>query len=411
MSTTAQSPHGEAPDFLVLWQGDGVINERDLITCPLGQFMSKGVQVGDRVELTTAEGASYSTVVLQVESEESLTVGEVAREPLVAPGGSTVLPTVKVSRLVKEPCPICREAGEVAATDHFHCMWCRTKRVPDERVANCPTCIAEMRAKLIQSNQVVERFEVLRGKRTIVLHGRSVSESDSIQEVQDQSIILNPKLSMFFYSEDAAKLALAYALDDDGTGKNPAMLVQEGTPTEATVRLPIMIKHFRGMNDAYYKAILRCLHRLDTLIEDACIERIEDPSTDEDILELAEQLATSIEEVTGEVSIFGGRETLVFAAPSRELVDEANAFAEQFIQANQGKCLKGRERFIYGLARFVAYFRADSKAIYGSDSGFNERIAYVMSLPMPLYYLYLSAAGVWQRRLNRASEVTTLGNS
>jgi len=394
-----------------LWSGEGVLDDKDRLTCPLARFVTLGVVPGDLVDLKSTSGNGL-VKVLQVEGEETLTIEDL-NEALSYTGTTEGPFEVKVQRIIDKPCPMCQKLGRPKESDHLHCVRCQAERPLNDKGGHCQACIKWARQELVQHLRFEMEFPLFRGKVKVKLHARSVTECDSMQEWQDRMLLDNPKLSTNFVLENSAKAALAIALDDDGYGAKPSDLVNEGTPDDPYVRLPIMMKHFKGMSDAYYKALLTSLHRLDTLVEDACVYKIDAKYTEEQLMELAERLALKRpdEEVTGAITLFDGLEVLTFRVASTEEIEEAEQFTEAFIQGNRGKMLDGRGVFVKALARLACIFMEDSKAGFDGSTPFAEKLGYLMTLPMPLYYLYLAAGRIWMQRVREASEPEVLGNS
>lgn len=413
-----------------IWEGQGSVEVKDTLRCPLGRFLTLGVRPGDTVlvALQSKPGEVEATTVIQVDSEDSLFVratpltGAWAQDEA---GGSTVGPReliVAVQRELTSVCPVCAKGGHVSEANHVHCPRCKTKRKlvmsddgktweTEDGKSHCEECVTKVREQLIKSNDYVESMTIFGGKRTVTVHARTVRECDYMQEWQDRMIIEQPQATTQWVLDESARMALGLALDDDGAQTCPRSLVPEGEHDDPYIRLPLISRHFKNYNSAVYRAMLQALDRLDSLIEDACADRITDDQDDQAILELADALATSDTEVVGNVTIWGGLEMLRFAAPSQADLDEANAFAEAMIQANKGRILDGRSRFLIALARLAAGFRGDGKRSFDEHDDFNDRLNYLFGIPMPMYYLYIQAGNVFNRRVAKASELEVLGNS
>ena len=410
--------------LVTLWEGQGIINVKDTVFAPLGRFVSAGVQTGDTVILKDVADPAVveTTEVIQVDGEDRLFVKP---NPLTATSyqmadGTTVTTgtrelMVQVVRPVAKPCPVCKADGVVAESDHLHCPRCKAHKPVDEKGlpadgrTHCIDCVQRAREMLAKSNHFQETVPMFGGKLPVTVHARTVQECDFMQEWQDRLIIETPQATTQWVLDESSRAALALGLDDDGKGNCPRNMVA-GTTDDPSVRIPLICRMFKDYNAGVYRAMLAALDRLDSLVEDACVYRIEEEPTEEELLVLADALATSEGEVRGTVSIWDGLEVITFAAPSQSELDEANSFAEAIIQANKGKILDGRARFLITLARLAANFRGDSKQHFDEEATFDERLNYLFTLPMPMYYLYIHAGNAFNKRVARASELDVLGN-
>jgi hypothetical protein len=320
---------------------------------------------------------------------------------------------VILSRVLDDPCPVCDEAEAPRELDHVHCPGCNAVVVFNSAgIINCQACIDKMIDRLAVGVHIEETVPIFGGKRTIVIHSRTVGECDEIQEWQDALMSANANLTTQYVLDETKKVAVAVAVDDDGQGAAPrdlcATLPPEATPID---RITVMSKHFKSHPAAYFNAILVQVGKLDSLMEDACKYAIKDVPTETQLMILGEQVAIGPYPVLGKVALWGGKVNLTFTSPSLEALDDANAFAENFIQAHKKRMFEGRAKFIVSMASLAAHFRGDHITRFDEDSTFDERLNYLLTIPMPLYYLYLAGGNVWQLRLNKSSEAEVLKNS
>lgn len=435
-------------DLAILWTGHAVADERDHLVAPDGRFLLKGVRPGDFLTFQASDGSELFATVLQVNTDQLLVYQPSVRPAglsdfpddgrSVGPGGpvgSTDLPSgdaggrteppsadaidippgeyvVRVCRYVKESCPICAKSELVRDIDHMHCAWCQKEIPLKHETVNCPSCIAWMRQRLVKEPVITQEMSLFGGRRKIRLHMMTVMESDQVQEYQEGFIIANPMTSTGWVFEETRKAQIALMLDDVGDGEGPRSLLvedpmrvaQDGGETQ------VLVKFFKGMNQGLYRAIVSTCMMLEALVTEAARCKINDELADDELLALAEECATNIEPVYGMISIFDGTEALGFVDPTVEMIEEADNWTEEFKQRNQNRMLEGRYNFIKAMSRLAASFRRDSKASFGPDSTHKQRLGYLMKLPHPYYYTYLTAANVFQRRIAKASEVQVLGN-
>ena len=400
-----------------MWRGEGVSDDRDVLLCPAARFIVAGVRRGDVLDMSRGE-VSVRAAVIQVVGEESLMFQVLGRpnESEQSSGLSDMPPgevTVVLSRVLEDPCQTCDKLFAPREQDHIHCPGCNAV-VPfnPAGIINCPACIEGMIQRLIGGVHVENTVPIFNGKRTITIHAKTVGESDEIQEWQDAVMSANKNFTTQYILDETKKAAVAIAVNDDGHGKSPrdlcATLPPEATPID---RITVMMKHFKSFPAAYFNAVMVQVGQLDALLEDACKYAIKDEPSEEELMVLGEQVAIGPYPVLGRVSLWDGKVQITFTSPSLEAIDDANAFAENFIQAHKSRMFEGRAKFIVSFARLVAHFRGDHMTRFGEDSTFDERLDYLMSIPMSLYYLYLAAGNVWQHRLNKSSETSILGKS
>lgn len=385
-----------------LWEGEGLIEkDNDVLTCTLARFVLTGVKSGDLVGLTS-DGEERLYRILQAPNDDQLQYDGDVKAGVYK---------VRVLREVNEPCEVCKKLGHLKEATHLHCNTCRAEvAINDERRVNCIKCILEMRKRLARGGSIVTSMSLFGGKKTIVIHARTVAEGDQIQEFQDRMIKQNPDMTLGFVLDESRKAAVAMSLDNDGDGRSPRDMIVKPGEVQAADQVAIMMKHFRGMSAPYYNAIHSAVGMHDSLLDDACRDRVNDDVTEDDLLRLSEDLALNRQPTEGTVSVWGDEITLIFAAPSTDDIDDGNAFAENFIRSSRETILDVRAKFIVALARLAVYFRGDNTVRFDSDSTFEERINHLLALPINLFYVYQDACLVWQRRLARASEVEVLGN-
>lgn len=397
-----------------IWDGDGVTDDRDVLTCPMARFTLIGARRGDVVELTRGN-ITVRCAVLKVMSDESLVFQSIDRtqESEQSPGIASIPPGdvgVVLTRRVEKPCAQCPK-GSPRELDHLHCAGCNTVVEYNESgIVNCDECINSMIAQLCMSTHVSREVPLFKGKKTISIHARTVSECDSIQEWQDSIIIDNRTISTQYVLDESKKASVAFAVDDDGNGNNPRQLLDEADKDiKPAERVNLMMKHFKGHPVAYFNAIMTAVGQLDSVVEDACKYAIKDAPTEEELMLLGEQIAIGPYPVLGKVGVWDDKITLTFTSPMLEAVEDANAFAENFIQAHKDKMLEGRAKYIFGLAMLAVHFRGDHMRQFKEDSTFGDRLNYLLTLPMALYYLYLAAGNIWQHRVHKASGADILG--
>lgn len=425
-------------ELSLLWQGDGELKGDDTLLAPMALFIARGVVPGDAVELTSPAGKQMMVEVLAVSTDDALIVHATPGPDQV----EAVLPvgpvSIRVLRRMDRPCPVCERkgvvkeliaarVGEEVTLTHLHCSWCEAEMSADHGTINCEGCMATVRERLLRDHTDLDQeMKLFGGKRVIKVRPRTVEDGDAIQSFQDAMVLGNPGLSTQYVLNETKKAALALTLEDDGQGKKPSDLV---TATDMTPRQRVLLmgKHFKGMNQGYYNALLSALGRYEALIEDACRYRIDETYPEEELLILSEAIATSPTPVTGTVSLWDGAETLEFVVPTTDQLEEADAMAETIIQENKDHMMEGRAKFIIAWCRTACHFKGDSKVTFKEETtyipgpdgkpvpytvnGLEERMQYIGTLPIALYYLYLSASNVWQRRVARASDVEVVGKS
>ena len=406
---------------MLVAEGEGVLDLKDRLSCSLGRFYTLGARQGDGVRLTTPDGKEAYGRVLQVASDTTLVLDGLPEVGFVSlfGGGDQVFVKAEVLRLVGDTCGVCELAGKTAESDHRHCLMCNAEMAiaPEGAplLANCDDCIKAAREKLLRTNTIARDFSLFGGKLKVSVHSRTIEEGDFIQEWQDQfKRELGGRTTAFFFDE-VAKSALAIVLDNDGEGGRPMAIAPEDMDAKQAV--PLAMKHFKDFPESRYKLTLSCMSRIDKLVEEACFYRIEDKSTKDELMELAEQLATSKAPVTGVVKLWDGLEALTFCDPKKERADEADAFAELIIAnyrqhggPGAQEMSDARKTFTKSVCRLAAKFVGDSKGRFTPETPFQERLTYLMTLPIPLYYLYIAAVNVWDARVVKAGSVEVVGN-
>jgi len=412
---------------MVVTEGEALLDLKDRLVSPTARFHTLGAQAGDLVDLIGPSGQHAAGRILRVVSETTLVIegqpemgfgalfGGDPREDGV---GDEIVVQCTVVRLVAEPCRHCEEQGVPAESDHRHCLSCR-ERIPlarDTRYANCDVCIRGMRARLVAGNAIDQEYAMFNGKLKVKVHARTAEEGDFVQEWQDHfQRELGGRTTAYFLDE-VAKACLAVVLDDDGNGNRP-MAVVEDPDLDAKIAVALAMKFFKDQRESRYKLTLSCMSRLDKLVEEACFYRIVEKDTKQQVEALAEQLCTSTGPVTGEVELWDGMERVTFWDPTKELSDEADGYAETMIAAYLASSRgvlhmsDARKTFTKTVCRLACRFVGDSKVSYQPTGDFKQRLGYLLSLPLPLYYLYMTAANVWDRRVLRAGSPEVVGNS
>lgn len=402
-------------DKVTVWGGEGLVSEKDALECHAARFVAYGITTNDAAYVELIEAAAeeqptrprgVAVAILKVEDETTLILGDV-------PTWLQQVPVkVEIWRWVAQPCVVCKKTNVVRESDHYHCIRCKSEMPLSTKTAHCEKCLDYVRDKLIRANGFTEEVTLFGGRRIARVHAKTVEEGDAIQEWQDAVLKDMPHASIAYMSEASSRMALTLALDDDGFGRSPRQSLTPDGPTTGVDQLLLMSKFFRGMNDGYYKGLLMGLLHVDLLVCEACEETLAEEVKEDEILVLTERLATMSpeEEVTGTVKIFNGKETLLFACPKTDDMDGANGFAEELLQGDRDVITEARGKFLVAVSRLAAHFRGDSKVKFDAESTFSERLTYLMGIPQPLYYLYLSAAGVWQGRIAKAADVGLLGN-
>jgi hypothetical protein len=416
--TLPVNAHNQQSIKLTIWAGEGALSEDDLVTCPLARFRTLGIRSGDIAVLKAMDYDSdiKQTTVLQVEGEDYLRVGSSA---LPGPdGGPAVFPLrvmMGIMREVMDPCPVCQGEGKAEPSDHGHCLQCRVKTPADGQGSHCDACVLLARQALVKSNVFTQESTLLRGKLKAVLKAKTVGDHDKGIEWQDHLLIAGGYDAPSQYVIDlTAKAMLALAIVDDGNGSSPSALVDKEAKLSSGQEIEVMMKAFATMPDAVYRVLLSRMHRIDTLVEDACRGVVIPEPTEEEVLELADRIFTSKgQPIYGRIPLWDGLETVTVVDPPHEALQKADDWASEFIKScrEDGGILEGRARDIAAQAKVAACFRGDSKASFDENSDFMERLAYVQSLPKAVYYLYLNISGHWKTRCFKATEPDTLGNS
>lgn len=409
---------------MVVTEGEALLDTKDRLTSPTARFHTLGVQAGDLAQMVGPSGKQMVGRVLRVVSETTLLVDgqtEGGFGPLFAGAEGDedqALVQLTVVRLVTESCRICEQAGIPSEADHRHCLNCKDK-VPtarDARLANCDKCIGVMRQRLKSGNRIDQAYALFSGKLNVIVHSRTTEEGDFVQEWQDHlQRELGGRTTAFFIDE-VARACLAIVLDDAGDGDRPSALIPS-EDVDPKVAVSLAMKFFKDVPESRYKLTLSCMSRLDKLVEEACFYRIPEKDTPQDLERLAELLCTSKDPVVGAIDLWDGLETVRFWDPSKEISDAADSYGEQMIAAYVANSRglvhmsDARKTFMKTICRLSARFVGDSKQSFDPRADFTARLAYLLTLPIPLYYLYVQAANVWDRRILRAGSPEVVGNS
>lgn len=324
------------------------------------------------------------------------------------------LQEIQIWRNIDEVCPICARAGVPAELDHKHCEFTR-ERLPREYPYSYKQSVRDHATKLLLTTG---RFDtavpLLNGKRVLRVHSTTFSENDAKREWEQSFITEGRDRSMNYYSEQEARVHLAFVLDDDGNGSSPfKALSEEHKRLDSLPRTKLMMDFFKSYPDTLYRVMLEQVRRVDGLVDEVCAEEVVDHFTDKDYLALTEDLLLGNKFVT-EVRIFGGKGKVFFTNASTEDIDKANEWAENIIndirKDNKGVILKLRELDIQTVAKLAAEFRGDNRRQFDDDSEFIDRLSYLMELALPLFYMYVRAGNAWRLRALKAAEVDAVGN-
>lgn len=322
---------------------------------------------------------------------------------------------LQIWRDVNKPCGICARAGLPAESDHKHCDYTRERLPLTYPFAYSAKVRDHAIQTLLTTGKFVAKIPVLAGKRTVTVHSTTFSENDAKREWEQGFLTDAGKdRSVGYYSEQEARIHMAFVLDDDGSGNSPfKALTPEHQQLPSVQRAKLMMDFFKNYSDTYYRVLLEQVRRVDGLIEEVCAEDIHDHYTDEQVLQLTEDMLNNLSFVTT-VNIFGGKGQVLFTNATLDTIGKANEWAENAIndirKDSNGVILKLRELDIQTVAKLAAEFRGDQRTTFDDNSSFDERLLYLMDLPLPLFYMYVRAGNVWRLRALRAGEVDAVGN-
>jgi hypothetical protein len=299
---------------------------------------------------------------------------------------------------------------------HRHCQW-NGSILPDGYIGNySDDARTMMEQMLLATGQARLSFPIARGKKTVRMHVLTFAENDAVREWQDDFLRKNKDASDVVYFEQQTRAHLALALDDDGNGKSPALALANVDVNKFSIfqQLLLRMAHFGQYPDAFYRKLTDISARIDGLAEEVCAQRIDDDISEDDLLQLGEDLVHS-EPVLQAIKVFGGRSELYFTAVNKDVIDAADKWAESIItqirKEQGGDVLTVRENELRSIARFAAEFRGDARVSFDESSTFDERLGYLTELCHPLWNMYLHAGNVWRQRAHRAMGVDTLGKS
>lgn len=405
-----------------VWSGPVQFLTAAVLHAPNANFKFLQIANTDKlILLNTQEGEHTTTITypalecLRVLETDSL---EVRVEPSAVELDSTATQAIELQiwRNIETPCGVCARAGKPAEADHKHCDITRERLPLQYPYAYSMKARDQAIATLIREGAYVAKVPLLNGQRTITIHSTTFMENDAKREWEQVFLTEgNGKdRSLTYYSEQEARLHLAYVLDDDGNGNSPAKsLTPEHQQLPSVQRSKLMMDFFKTYSDTYYRVLLEQVRRVDGLVEEVCAEDLVDHYTAAQMIELTDDILNN-KRFTADVNIFGDKGKVYFTNVTTEDVSNANDWAEKLVaeirKDSNGVILKFRELDILTVAKLAAEFRGDTRKQFSNESKFEERIEYLMMLPQPMFHMYVRAGNLWRLRVLKASEVDAVGN-
>jgi hypothetical protein len=321
---------------------------------------------------------------------------------------------LQIWRTLERACPVCERAGLFEESDHKHCELTRERLSLSYPHAFSPAQRERAMKELLETGAFSMVVPLFNAKRKVAIHSTTFAENDAKREWEQEFIGTAKDYSITYYAEHEARVHAAYALDDDGSGNSPfKALTEDHKNLPSPARTKLMAAFFKDYSDSAYRILLEQIRRMDSLIEEVCAENLADHYTEAELLNLCEDLATNCK-VLSEVRYFNGQGKVFFTNAGMEQVDRAREWADNLTREvrkeNNGMILRPRAQDIETLALLATEFRGDQRQRFTDDSAFEDRVAYLMELPMPLFYLYVRAGNIWRLRTFKAAEPAMVGN-
>jgi hypothetical protein len=400
-----------------VWSGIGQMLDDETLSGVDATFQKHRLEPSDVILLKRAGDPplEFGVQLLRVVTETELQVLPQSGEDLATFVDEPL--EITVMREVNQPCATCVQAGLVAESDHRHCLW-TNQRLHRDHPHYYSDGARQAVVKLLREKGDVEQTVRMGHSRTVTLRCLTYQENDLILEWNDH--LEDKGTNEDLQAQLLGQGRLALALRDDGQGRSPlaSLKPEEGT-LASHARMPLLLSFFKHVPDVYVLSLVAAVGRLEGLVAEVCAEALEDDDlTEDDKLRLCDALITAgptSAPVLGEVKVFDKASPLVFQAQSNEEISRV----AQWIAETQRKLevehsarfTVHRKRNFDALVYLASNFVADERRQFDPrKSTLEERVTYLASLPMPLFYMYVRAASLFRQRCNAATEMSVVGN-
>lgn len=407
---------------IVVYQGMGKLLEGNRLLDPAGMYETTGVLKGDLIELTFEGRDPVVITVAGVLSGQEIVVDGLPQE---LPEERPVNASFSITRAITEPCPIC----VTAPSDHKHCWSCQGKLHKDHKKVNCETCLDEVRERLadLKPNVLLkcapyeETIPVPGTRSSMTVRTKSIEEGDRITEEQEVMLLLNDRPpSPDLLAHDMRMMLMGYAVVEDVNGRKmleslpplrdeqgQVLMEQDPVTGEPTGQakddtVEHRVRFFAAMRRTRYDAMERVVQHFDMRVSEACAVEIKDDITDEELLIVADHLATQDEPYVGIIKALDGKLPLMFSESTTDDAREVKELLDKWRKAQGRDISEFRYDQMSAVVKLASFFRANPHVDFGNDSALEERLQYILSLPTDLYYHYAAASYVFDERLRRA---------
>jgi hypothetical protein len=344
---------------------------------------------------------------LQVAPQSGEDLGQLENEPL----------ELTVLREVQQPCTVCAQAGLVAESDHQHCMW-TNQRLHKDYPYFYSESARQLAVSLLRDKGDAVQSVRMGHNREVTLRCLTYQENDLLLEWADYLTSKNTAEELVAQLLGQGRLALA--LINDGAGRSPLKsLKPEEHAAKSQDRLPLLLSFFKHLPDVYVLSLVAAVGRLEGLVAEVCAEDLNDEDFSQDErLHLCDALITAGPQsppILGEVKLFNKTSPVVFQALSNDETSRVSQWLVEMqrkLEVEQAVTFSvHRKRNFDALVYLAANFVADARKQFDPrKSTLEERVSYLATLPMPLFYMYVRAASLFRQRCNAATEMSVVGN-
>lgn len=393
-------------NFTKIYDGEGLV-EADRLKVEGVNFILSAVMPGDVITIGPAEGDQFTAVVADALDAETLLLDRPLPVNLRHLAGQPV--AFEIGRTV-EQCPEC-EMRE----GHLHCLQCQGAVRLAAKRTHCEACLAGVRQAISADNEYQSDIGLFNGKLVVTFRSRTVEDELTFLAWYTDRMAEFSRPSNFFIASLGEKGRLVQNIAKDKDGKSPKDFIkrsanpEEGlTPAE---EIEQMLGYFRDRNPVYMQAMNVGAHRIEQRLLEACSLPVEDDATDEQIMAIAEHMATSDKEYLGSVPILGGEDTVVFGTGDVTEIEQVERMFEQTVE-QAPQMSQGHRQMLNNVLRMAVHFRGDGKEDFISNKRqVAHRLQYIAGLNQNLFRVYCAAFNVFDRRVARACTPETIKNS